>query len=187
MTAVFLAAFIIGLIVAVRAMLFGVEKPSPETAVVFSEEPPPVTGDAHVRYTLPVVSGFLVLFGLVGYLLRRWSTLGDVAVVAIAVGAGLLAAWLSRRGVRRAVAMVPEHHDVDDPRYVLQGHVARVTEPIAGDRAGEIVYEIGTTRHVVAARGLGGSHAESGSDVVIERIEDGMAYVEPWAEVEKRL
>jgi len=34
---------------------------------------------------------------------------------------------------------------------------------------------------------LTGEPIEPGSDVVIERIEDGRAFVEPWAAVERRL
>jgi hypothetical protein len=39
----------------------------------------------------------------------------------------------------------------------------------------------------VRARGLDGSVADRGVEVVIERIEENVAYVEPWVEVEKRL
>jgi hypothetical protein len=40
---------------------------------------------------------------------------------------------------------------------------------------------------VVRARGLDERALAIGTDVVIERIEDDLAYVEAWAEVEKRL
>jgi hypothetical protein len=70
---------------------------------------------------------------------------------------------------------------------VLQGHIATVTAPIGVGIEGEIEYVVEGARHTARARGLDGSTAEQGIEVVIERIEDGVAYVEPWVEVEKRL
>jgi membrane protein implicated in regulation of membrane protease activity len=70
---------------------------------------------------------------------------------------------------------------------VLQGHLATVTAPIEPNSDGEITYVVEGTRHTVRARGLDGSTAARGVEVVIERIENNVAYVEPWVEVEKRL
>jgi membrane protein implicated in regulation of membrane protease activity len=186
MIVVALVTFVLGLVLAVRAMLFGVEKPDPSADIVISEEPPPAGGDVQVRYVIPVLAAYFTVAGATAYVLLRTGTLRQGTAVGIALVAGVVAAALAHRLVRRAVAMVPEH-DPMDPRYVLQGHVARVTAPIGAQGDGEVAYELGTTRYVVPARGVDGSTADAGSDVVIERIEDGVAYVEPWAEVEKRL
>lgn len=139
-----------------------------------------------VRFSTPVVSAFAFAFGVAGYLLTRPGRMGLAAGTLVAFLIGGIAGALAVRLVRRAAAFVPEH-DPDDPRYVLQGHVATVTAPIRPDDEGEISYVVEGTRHTVRARGLDGSTAEQGSEVVIERIEDGVAYVEPWVEVEKRL
>jgi membrane protein implicated in regulation of membrane protease activity len=88
--------------------------------------------------------------------------------------------------VRKWWVITPEH-DVDDVRYILQGHVARVTKPILANVEGEVAYELGTTRHVVRARSFDDGELAAGTDVVIERIEGDVAYVEAWMEVEKRL
>jgi len=40
---------------------------------------------------------------------------------------------------------------------------------------------------VVSARSLGTTLIPTGSDVVIDRIEDGVAFVEEWSVVEQRL
>jgi hypothetical protein len=42
-------------------------------------------------------------------------------------------------------------------------------------------------REVIPARGIDDQSMAVGTEVVIERIEDGVAYVEDWAAVEKRL
>ena len=82
--------------------------------------------------------------------------------------------------------MVPEH-DVDDERYVLQGHLARVTKSIGPDVEGEVAFEFGGDRKLLRARGSVGGAIAADTDVVIERVEADVAYVEAWADVEKRL
>jgi hypothetical protein len=67
------------------------------------------------------------------------------------------------------------------------GHLARVTKPIGEVEAGEIVYEVDGVPYTAAAMSLDGGAMETGTDVVIERVEDGVAHVEEWAHVEKRL
>lgn len=179
LTAIFVAALILGLLLAVRAMLLGVER----RRVPLGAQAPSTPS---VRFSTPVVSAFAFAFGVAGYLLTRPGRMGLAAGTLVAFLIGGIAGALAVRLVRRAAAFVPEH-DPDDPRYVLQGHVATVTAPIRPDDEGEISYVVEGTRHTVRARGLDGSTAEQGSEVVIERIEDGVAYVEPWVEVEKRL
>lgn len=178
MTAVFLASFIAGLLLGVRAMLFGVERPT-----AFGASPAPVPS---LRPLAPIAAAFAVAFGIVGYLSSRPGRLEPLAALAVAALAGLVAAVAALWLVRRAAAFKPEH-DPDDPRYVLQGHVATVLKPI-GAEPGEVAYIVEGRRHVNPARGVEGSSAAVGTDVVIERIdEEGVAWVEPWVSVEQRL
>ena len=64
--------------------------------------------------------------------------------------------------------------------------IARVTQPITSS-AGEIQFVADGVAHALHARTLDGTPVTSDTDVVIERIEDGTAWVEPWATVEKRI
>ncbi len=179
LTALFVASLILGLALAVRAMLYGVERQRTPFGA-----PPPTTPS--VRFSTPVVSAFAFAFGVAGYLLTRPGRMGLAPGTVVAMLIGALAGALAVRVVRRAAAFVPEH-DPDDPRYVLQGHVATVTSPIGPAAEGEIAYVVEGKAHTVRARGLDGTTADRGTEVVIERIEDDVAYVEPWVEVEKRL
>jgi len=179
LTAIFVAALILGLLLAVRAMLLGVER----RRVPLGTQAP---STPNVRFSTPVVSAFAFTFGAAGYLLTRPGRMGLAAGTVVALLIGAIAGALAVRLVRRAAAFVPEH-DPDDPRYVLQGHVATVIAPIGACIEGEIAYVVEGARHTARARGLDGSTAEQGIEVVIERIEDGVAYVEPWVEVEERL
>jgi hypothetical protein len=178
MTILYLAAFVGGLLLAVRVMMFGVERPR--------EEHP--RGERTFRISPPVIVAFATVFGLFGYIMsRHWAVaLGTVATFAVAAALGLLAAVISARLVRDWWKITPEH-EVDDERYQLQGHLARVTKSIATDVEGEVAFDVGPTRHVLAARGLDDAAITEGAEVVIDRIEYGIAYVEAWAEVEKRL
>lgn len=184
MTAVFLTAFILGLVVTVLVMLVGVERNSASVSVAYPEPGRPAP---RIRYWVAVLAGFATVFGAAGYLLDRHTALASAVVLGIAVALGIVAAIGMLRLVEKARAFVPEH-DPDDPRYIVQGHVAEVTRTIDGDAEGEILFTIGEGEvRRVRARGIEGARAEIGSEVVIEKIEDDVAYVEPWSIVEKRL
>src|SRR5262249_51799398 len=104
--------------------------------------------------------------------------------VSATLGAG--GAIIAARLVKRWWRVVPEH-DVDDERYVLQGHLARVTKSIGPDVEGEVELQLGTDRRVLRARNAVSGSIAANTDVVIERVEADVAYVESWADVEKRL
>jgi hypothetical protein len=73
-----------------------------------------------------------------------------------------------------------------DPE-VLTGHIARVTAAIGATVAGAVVYTLEGHRHDVAAISLDGEPIQAGTDVVIEHIENGLAFVERWEVVEGRI
>ena len=62
-----------------------------------------------------------------------------------------------------------------------------MTKPIRSGVDGEVAFEYAEDRRVLRARSLDEAALPIGTDVVIERIEDDLAYVEAWGEVEKRL
>lgn len=176
MTVLYLAVFIGGLLLAVRIMIAGVERP-PEASP---------NGERSFRLSPPVLVAFGIVFGAVGYMLTQRQVGSATVRAVVAAGLGVLAAVVAARLVRRWWTVVPQH-DVDDERYVLQGQLARVTKPIHGDVEGEVTFHFGNEQRYVRARDLGGGSITADSEVVIERIEDEIAYVEAWQEVEKRL
>jgi membrane protein implicated in regulation of membrane protease activity len=176
MTILLLASFIGGLLLAVRVMIYGVERP---------READPA-GERTFRLSPALIATFAVVFGASGYALTRRNIGGPGARLAVAAALGLAAVFVAARLVRRWWKVTPEH-DVDDERFVLQGHLARVTKPIQVGVEGEVSFEFANDRRVLRARSLDDGAIDIGTDVVIERIEDDLAYVEAWAEVEKRL
>jgi membrane protein implicated in regulation of membrane protease activity len=189
MTVVFVACFVLGLLHAVNVMLHGVERAAPPAG----RAPHEPGGGGHDPRTEPSallnaqnVAGFLTAFGLGGYLLERSTTLGPGALAAAALVIGAAGATLSI--VLLAAWAIPSvRRDVVDERYLMQGHPASVQAAIPADGEGEIVYEADGRRWTVRARSWDGVALAAGTEVAIERVEDGVAYVEQWAQVEARL
>lgn len=187
MTAVFVACFVVGLVLGVHAMLHGVERPAPPAA----RAPHEATG-AHDPSTEPsplvnaqTVAALVGVFGLAGYLLARATALPAIAVVGAALLAGLAAAGVSV-ALLAGWAVPGARAEAVDDRYLLQGHPATVTRAVDGVD-GEIVYEADGRPWTLAARSWDGSGIPAGAEVAIERVEAGVAYVEQWAQVEARL
>jgi hypothetical protein len=172
---VFLVAFIGGLLLAVFAMLNGVERVRRNRSRTPS-----------AFFNLPAVAAFAIGFGAVGYPLASRTRLSVWGILLIATAAGalaisgmitLLAQW-AFRGISTASA-------ADEPE--IQGQLAIVTHDIAVSAPGEISYEYLGREVRIAARTMGAKALSAGADVVIDRIEDGVAFVEEWAVVEQRL
>jgi hypothetical protein len=177
MIPLFLGSFLAGLILTVVSMLVGVER---RGGVVPRAEP----GERpRVRLTRPIIAAFAMLFGVLGYLLERHTTLGPVSTLVLAAVAGGL-------GILGSVLLVAKwavKGAHDDTAELLQGHVATVTRDATDSAPAEITYVLNGARSVVPAKPVDDTRLVTGAEVVIERIENGIAYVEAWAQVEQRL
>lgn len=135
-------------------------------------------------FNLPSYAAFGFAFGVVGYLLVRKTSLAGWAILLVAVLAGSLAAagivTLLATWALRDAATVGDH-------YEIQGQLAVVTRDIQSDRSGEITYEAFGKKVKVPARAISGNDLAAGAEVVIDRIENGIAMVEEWAVVEQRI
>ena len=173
MNVAFLLAFIAGVLLGVRVMLFGIERRSHPAAAAASG----------LRSSEPLIAGFAIGFGVAGYLISRFLPTFGALIAAVAVGlvAMALFRWMVVKSATAAVA------DVEDERYVLQGHVAVVVSPIAAGSEGQISFDDSAGPRVLRARSLDDAAVGEGTEVVIERIEGDLAFVEPWVQVEQRL
>jgi hypothetical protein len=169
----FIAALILGLILGVAAMMRGIDRHLAKRGRV-------------APFNMPTIGSFLSVTGAVGYPIARYAELGPMATWAIALAAGLAAAtgvfWLIAGYIVPSAA-----HDVEDERYLLQGHPARVTRAITPEADGEIAFEAHGAWTTVVARALGSEIIASGAEVVIERVEDGVAHVELWSRIADEL
>jgi membrane protein implicated in regulation of membrane protease activity len=169
----YLVTFVLGLALGVSSMIRGIDRHLARRGKV---DP----------LNMPTLAAFATAFGAVGYLLVRYTGLGHWTDLGVALGAGvaggtgmfaLIAGW----------ALPSAKRDVEDERFLLQGHLGQVTRAIADGGTGEITYEYEGARHAVPARGLDGESIDAGTEVVIERIEDGTAHVARWSEIAKEL
>lgn len=185
MSIVFLVAFVAGLLIAVFAMLHGVERQQAGAPSVASATDP-ATVLPQARVNVPLTAAFFAIAGATGYLLSRYTTLSVVVRLAIACAVGISGAF-------GAVALVTKWalpaaaRDVEDPRYVLQGRPARVTQAIGTSSFGEVLLELEGVTRSLRASSLDGSAIAAGQEVVIDRVEDDVAFVELWTRVEERL
>jgi membrane protein implicated in regulation of membrane protease activity len=139
-----------------------------------------------LRRSEPAIVAFLLMFGVAGYLLTRHRTMSATGGAGLALLLGVLwAALVTRLAI--ATAQVTPEHDPDDPRFLLQGHVAVVTQAIPAEGEGAIAYGEGDGHRILPARAIDESAIAEGLEVCIERVDGGVAFVEPWAMVEARL
>ena len=166
-------AFIASLVLAVIAMVHGGEYTRPKR----DRAPSPF-------FNLPSYAAFGFAFGVVGYPLATRTSLAGWVILIIATLAGALAVTgivtLLATWALRGAAIASEDHEI-------QGQLALVTRDIGSVSPGEIGYEAFGKQVRVPARAISGNAVSAGSEVVIDRIENGVAMVEEWALVEQRL
>ena len=175
MPILFLAAFIGGLVLAVFAMLHGIE----HLRTNRSRAPSPF-------FNLPSLAAFGVGFGAVGYPLSTRTVLPLWADFLLALAGGalgvsgmivLLAKWALRGATTRSGL------DPDE----IQGQLAIVTREVSPSEPGTIAYESDGGRIECSARTIGSGRLLIGTEVVIDHLENGVAFVEEWSAVEARL
>ena len=187
MIPVSLAVFLTGLVLGVFAMLNGTARRIRPVVAPHEQngahdpasEPSPV-------FNIATLAAFTVGFGFTAYLLARHSDWPLAAQLVTAAIAGTLALTVPSVLITRWAIPSARAEHVDE-RYLLQGTVARVTRAVAARGVGEVRYAIDAREYVLAVRSLDDSAIDVNTDVVIERVEQGVAYVELWSNVEQRL
>lgn len=187
MIALYVVSFLLGLVLCVRSMLTGVEKPQHGVAPGSESGSELSLAAPAVRIRTPTLAAFATVFGILGYFLERSGALGPplVRLIVAALAGGIAVALtlvVLARWARPALAGSQE-----DPRYVLQGFPARVSRAITAASTGEITFEVDGRTVVSPAVGFEGGEHAVGEEVVIDRIEEGVAFVEAWSLVEQRL
>lgn len=124
------------------------------------------------------ILAFLTWFGGVGYLARNGLGWPWFISIVFAIAGGLVAGWVVLQFVRR-VLRSPD--DTLDPRdFERVGVLARVTSSIRADGVGEIVWEQRGSRMVTSARAESADAIPRGTEVLILRVERGVAIVAPF-------
>ena len=167
--------FLAGLLISVRVMVRGVER---RVSV----------GDAIVRTRWATLAGALTMAGFLGSVLARFH-MASVVAAAAAIAGAMFGATSASILVRRAVAMPVSDHEFD-PRFELQGVPAMViqTIPANGDGLVRLAAGAGAVHEsLLPARSIDGTSIGVGVEVGVERVDDGVAFVEAWSAIEARL
>lgn len=170
--------FATGILLAVRVMFFGVRRSRGAELVHRA-------GPLSLAAVLAASGAVLYAYAAMGLAV---TTAGIVWVLIVGALAGFGGWWVVRASAAAAASAADPD---DDPRYRYQGYVARVTSAIRDDAgAGRIALVVDGQRIELDAKWLPGTMKAAGSvdsEVVIERVDGDMAYVEPWELVEGRL
>lgn len=185
----FLLVLVVGLVMGVFAMLYGTERAARPGAAVAPHERRSAhdpAAEPSPLFNLSTVAALVFATGLTGSITARVTTwpMGTQLVVALLAGGAASAAQallVARWAIPGARA------DQPDERYLMQGIVGTVTRAVPIDGVGELSYELDGGRHTLPARGIEPTPLPAGTEVVIDRVEDGVAWVEAWARVEQRL
>ena len=174
MSYIFLVSFVSGVLFGVRLLFFGAERRRIVTP-----------GSLPLRRSEPAIVAFLVTLGLVGYVQARVGSMSLRGMIIAVIVAVVSAAVVTRLAI--TAARLQPQHDPDDPRYRLQGQVGVVVMAISAGSEGIIQFEDAGLLLTARARDIGDGVIQEREEVCIDHLEDGVAYVERWVLVERRL
>ena len=123
---------------------------------------------------------FLLIFGVLGYLLRNFGALPTVVTLLLALVVGLVCSGATSMLLARLFLLeTPRSLTRESSR--MEGRLAEVSIAVRAGGIGEVIYqgEAGG-RHSIGARSSDGEPIPTGTSVVILDYEDGIARVQPW-------
>ncbi len=129
----------------------------------------------------PSLAAFLAWFGGTGYLFTRFSSLwvGMGLILSVAsglVGGGIIFLFLSK-------VLISDEENMDPADYEMVGVLGKLSISIREGGTGELIYSQAGTRRVCGARSEESTAIAKGTEVVVTRYEQGIAYVRLWEEM----
>lgn len=123
---------------------------------------------------------FLLVFGLLGYLLYNVANIGVVLSLliplALAVGVAMGVSMLLAR-----LFLMGEHTELSPESSQLEGRLGKVSIAVRSGGIGEVIYTGATgARRSVGARSYDGQAIPVGTEIVVIAYRDGIADVQPW-------
>jgi membrane protein implicated in regulation of membrane protease activity len=141
-------------------------------------------GHGHMSwFNASTILAFLAWFGGVGYILTKHSHLVGLSILGFALLAGLFAGLIVFQFMVRVVKATSTPMLEWD--YRVEGTVGTVSMSIRENGTGEVIFEQNGARKSAGARSEDGTSLPKGTEVVIARYDDGIAYVKPWDEYTK--
>jgi membrane protein implicated in regulation of membrane protease activity len=166
--AVLLGLFLFGLLLTGATLLLGIADLGAHHAHADDTGPLPVNPGAFLV--------FLSWLGGVGFVLRRAADWPLVAALPVATLLGIGVASVVQRALRKLSN--PEGSVLKPEHYRLPGTLGHVSSSIRAGGTGEVIYEQGGVRQVVAARASGAQELPRGTEVVVLSVDRGIATVQ---------
>ena len=126
------------------------------------------------------IVAFLAWFGGTGYLLTQYYGVWYLMALGFAILSGFAGAAIVSWFLIKV--LLPHEVELHDADFELAGTLAKVTSSIREGGTGEITYSQGGVRRCAGARSNDGTALEKGSEVVVARYDNGIAYVTRWEE-----
>lgn len=182
---VYLVCFLVGFVLSVLSVLSGSLHVHVPHLDLHHGIPHVHVGHAHGGGTSEVsfinfgtIAAFLAWFGGTGYLLTEYSALWFVTALVVSFGSGIggaaLVFWFL------AKFLVAHERPLDPEDYRMVGVLGTVSSTIRPGGVGEMIFTQEGVRRGTAARSEDGMELAVGTEVVVERYEEAIAYVKRW-------
>lgn len=132
-------------------------------------------------FNLGTMAAFLAWFGGTGYLTTRFYHMWFVTTLVMSVIGGTAGGWLVYLFLSKVLMRSQEQLDPAD--YDMIGVLGRVSGTIRSGGIGEILFSQEGSRRSAPARSEDSAVIPKGTEVVVTRYEDGIAYVRRWDEL----
>ena len=140
------------------------------------------TGESISPLNLATMMMFLTWFGGTGYLLTHYRSAAATLAFLVALIVGFIGG--SSMYLFTARVLIANERPLLAADFDMHGVLGRVSVPIrSGDGTGELIYSQQGTRRSCGARSDDGRAIERGTEVVVMRYENGIAYVRAWTDL----
>jgi membrane protein implicated in regulation of membrane protease activity len=154
-----------------------------DTSHAMGGDAPAADGGHHgvSPFNFATLAAFLAMFGGTGYLVTRFYRMWFVSTLMMAVFAGVAGGSLIYLFLSKV--LMRSREDLDPADYEMCGVLGKVTGTIRSGGIGEILFSQEGTRRAAPARSENGDAIPNGTEVVVTRFENGVAYVRRWDEL----
>ena len=137
-------------------------------------------GHGASKLNFGTIAAFIMWFGGVGLILVSYSGVARLLVFAGAIAGGLTGATIVFLFIARVLD--PGDKPLDPADYRMIGALGKVSSRVAAGGTGEMIFVQQGRRVGVPIRSEHGEPLAAGTEVVVTRYEDGIAYVRTWDE-----
>lgn len=132
------------------------------------------------KFNFGTIAAFIMWFGGVGLILTMFSGVALFLIFGGAIAGGLAGATIIFLFVARVLA--PGDKPLDPADYRMVGALGKVSSRVAARGTGEMIFVQQGRRVGVPIRSDNGEPLPAGTEVVVTKYEDGIAWVKTWDE-----